>query len=162
MAKSKKVFEQNNQLWKLRSKHGRDKLFKTPDLLMEAATEYFQYCNTTPILKEDYVGGFATRVFRELPRPYTLAGLCIYVGASRSWWNEFKKTANADFLEVISLIDEMIYNQKFEGATAGVFNANIISRDLGLVDKKDMTTDGEPISDKRPATKLPDGTYLEI
>ena len=37
-----------NQFWKLRSKHGRDKLFATPDLLWEAACEYFAYCDKHP------------------------------------------------------------------------------------------------------------------
>ncbi|MGN7818799.1 terminase small subunit [Chitinophaga sp. 22536] len=147
-SKKRKVFQQNNQLWKLRSKHGREKLFASPELLSEAATEYFDYCDSTPILKEDYVGGFATRVLRELPRPYTVAGFCLYVGASRHWWNEFRKSCStkkehgdqiaADFLEVITCIEDMIYNQKFEGAAVGLFQQNLISRDLGLVDKKEV------------------------
>ena len=33
----------------------------------------------------------------------------------------------------------MFYQQKFEGATTGKFNANIIARDLGLVDKQKLT-----------------------
>ena len=32
-----------NQFWMLRSKHGRDKLFATPEALWEAACEYFQW-----------------------------------------------------------------------------------------------------------------------
>lgn len=162
MAKGKNIFIQNNQLWKLRSKHGRDKLFATPELLREAAGEYFEYCDTTPVLKEDYVGGFATRVLRQMPRPYTLAGLCIYVGASRHWWNEFRKHATPDFLEVIHEIEEMIWNQKFEGATAGVFNANIISRDLGLVDKTDVKTSGDQKVTVFDYSKLSDGALEEI
>lgn len=34
-----------NQFWMLRSKHGRDKLFATPEALWEAACEYFQWCD---------------------------------------------------------------------------------------------------------------------
>lgn len=41
-----------NQFWKRRSKHGRDKLFKTPDVLWEAACEYFQWCDDNPLLEE--------------------------------------------------------------------------------------------------------------
>ena len=36
-----------NQFWMLRSKHGRDKLFATPEALWEAACEYFQWCDET-------------------------------------------------------------------------------------------------------------------
>ena len=32
----------------LRSKHGRDKLFATPELLWDAACEYFQWCDENP------------------------------------------------------------------------------------------------------------------
>lgn len=31
-----------------------------------------------------------------------------------------------------------MYAQKFEGASVGAFNANIIARDLGLIDKKEV------------------------
>ena len=34
--------------WMLRSKHGRDKLFATPELLWDAACEYFQWCDENP------------------------------------------------------------------------------------------------------------------
>ena len=37
-----------NQFWKLHSKHGRDTLFSTPDLMWEAACEYFQWCDDNP------------------------------------------------------------------------------------------------------------------
>lgn len=39
----------------------------------------------------------------------------------------------------------------------------LIGRHLGMWnDKMDLTTKGESLNDKRPATMLPDGTYLEI
>ena len=37
-----------NKFWMLRSKHGRDKLFATPELLWDAACEYFQWCDENP------------------------------------------------------------------------------------------------------------------
>lgn len=41
-----------NKFWMLRSKHGRDKLFSTPELLWEAACEYFQWCDENPWLSK--------------------------------------------------------------------------------------------------------------
>lgn len=129
-----------NQFWKLRSKHGRDKLFETPALLWEAACEYFEWCDDNP-LKEmkvfNYQGEIVTA---ELPkmRAYTLDGLCLYLGCSDSYFRAFKSTlteANYDFLTVIHQIEKTIYNQKFTGAAADLLNANIIARDLGLSDK---------------------------
>jgi hypothetical protein len=39
-----------NEFWKMRSKHGRDALFASPELLWESACEYFEWCNDNPIV----------------------------------------------------------------------------------------------------------------
>lgn len=124
-----------NQFWKLRSKHGRDKLLKSPELVWEAACEYFQWCTDNPILKEDYVGKDAERVMRQLPRPFTLHGLATYLDCDTETFNKLKE--EKDFIDVYTRIRSIIYTQKFEGAAAGIFNHNIIARDLGLVEKKE-------------------------
>ena len=46
-------------------------------------------------------------------------------------------------MEVITRIRETAYNQKFTGAAADLLNANIIARDLGLSDKKEMNVNAE-------------------
>ncbi len=69
----------------------------------------------------------------------------LFRSASREWWNKFKNANHPDFLQVVSRIDEIIYTQKFEGAAVGAFNANIISRDLGLRDGSDVTTNGKEL-----------------
>lgn len=136
-----------NQFWKIRSKHGRDKLFETPELLWIAATEYFEWVDETPLKEEvivkKKVNGLGEQIIKEKlskMRPYTLSGLCIYLGCSTEYFRHFEKNnKNAkDFMPVITRIREVIYAQKFEGAAAGLFNANIISRDLGLADKKEL------------------------
>jgi DNA-packaging protein gp3 len=45
-----------------------------------------------------------------------------------------------DFSSIITRIRETIYNQKFTGAAAGFLNPNIIARDFGLTDKKEVAT----------------------
>lgn len=132
-----------NKYWQLRSKHGRDKLFATPELLWEAAKEYFEWCDNNPVLKEDYVGKDADRVERQLQRPYTISGLCVYIDASRQWWNEFRGNASQDFLVILTRIEEIIYSQKFDGAAVGVFNQSIIARDLGLVEKTESKVEAK-------------------
>lgn len=133
-----------NQFWKLRSKHGRDKLFETPDLLWEAACEYFQWCEDNPIKKNDFRGKDADEVIYELDRPFTLSGLCIYLGCSSQYFRNFEKNNkdSEDFMAVITCVKEIIFTQKFEGASVGIFNANIIARDLGLTDKKELKHEG--------------------
>lgn len=129
-----------NQFWKLRSKHGRDKLFKTPDLLWEAACEYFQWCDENPLKEEKLFSyqGIITSGDADKMRAYTMSGLCLYLDCSESYFRSFKSTATEkekDFLTVISKIERTIYTQKFTGAAADLLNANIIARDLGLTDK---------------------------
>lgn len=128
-----------NQFWKLKAKHGRDKLFASAKLLWDAACEYFQWCDENPWLEKDWVGKDAVEVEREKKVPYTLTGFCVYVGASEAWWRNFRSGSNLDdeFLSVITRIEEIIRHQKFVGAANGAFNANIISRDLGLADKQE-------------------------
>jgi hypothetical protein len=105
---------------------------------MEACYEYFEHTESRKWVTKDWVGKDAFEVNREVETPFSLAGLCLYVRASRHWWNEFRKVAKEDFLEVITHVEEIIYTQKFEGAVVGVFSASIISKDIGLVEKKDL------------------------
>lgn len=130
-----------NKFWQNRAKHGRDILFATPELLWESACEYFQWCDNNPLIEIDFKGKDADRV--EIPhiRPYTLHGLCLYLGCGTAYFRNFKPPTD-DFQSVVTRIEETIYSQKFDGAAAGFLNPNIIARDLGLSEKvetKDTT-----------------------
>ena len=132
-----------NQFWKIRTKHGRDKLFASPELLRKAACLYFEWCEANPLMEVDFKGKDADRV--ELPkmRAFTMQGLCSYLNCNTAYFRTFKAQlpdTDKDFNTVITWIEETVYNQKFTGAAAGFLNANLISRDLGLIDKKDITT----------------------
>jgi hypothetical protein len=134
-----------NQFWKLRSKHGRDTLFATPELMWDAACEYFQWCIDNPFYKHEAkvvsIGDYQSDVrIVEIPvmRPFTMQGLCQYLGCNTRYFSDFKKTCGEDFSTVITRIEDVIYNQKFSGAASGFFNSNIIARDLGLRDKQEI------------------------
>lgn len=157
-----------NKFWMLRSKHGRDKLFATPELLWEAACEYFQWCDENPWTTRKAIQktvpvkvSKGKKIVTEnqqqtqqevtpTSRPYSLMGLCVYLGASTRWWSNFRDDCinkeDEDFLQVIARVEETIKTQQFEGACVGAFNANIIARTLGLADKQevDHTTQGKP------------------
>lgn len=130
-----------NQFWKLRAKHGRDKLFASPELLWTAAQEYFLWCDNNPWKKKEAIkSGERTGDIIDIPaaRPYSLSGLCLYIGVSDTFWWQFKSAGHTEFAEVISAVEQVIETQQFEGAVVGVFNANIIARKLGLVDRQDV------------------------
>jgi hypothetical protein len=141
-----------NSFWKSRSKHGRDKLFDTPESLLESATGYFQWCDENPWESTKSVISDKGDIFETKPvqRPYTKSGWYHYIGCSKTWLVEFKKVASKDFLIVISEIEDFIENQQWEGAAVGAFNANIIARTLGLKDSQDVTTKGESMNTPTP------------
>jgi hypothetical protein len=132
-----------NQFWKLRSKHGRDKLFKTPKLLWEAACEYFQWCEKHPLYRAEPFAYQGIVILKDIPvmRAMTLSQLCFYLNCDESYFRYFKSTLkehDKDFLTVIHDIEQTIYNQKFQGASAGFLKENIIARDLGLKEQSDI------------------------
>lgn len=126
----------DNQFWKRRTKHGRDKIFATPEIMREACYEYFEFQSNRAWEKVEYKGSDVVEVRIPTTPPFTMTGLCIFLGVNTKYFNEFKKTCDNNFSEVIEEIENIIYNQKFEGASVGAYNANIIARDLGLADKK--------------------------
>lgn len=128
-----------NNFWERRAKHGRDKLFKTPELLWEAACEYFKWIEKNP-LKETKAFAFQGVITtKELPvmRAMTLRGLCFYLNCNDAYFRNFKAQLpknEKDFNTIIKDIEDTIYNQKFEGAAGNLINANFIARDLGMAE----------------------------
>jgi len=140
----------NNEFWKLRSKHGRDKLFETPELLWDSACEYFEWCNSNPLYETKAFAfqGLITTTEIPLMRAMTLSQLCLYLGCNEAYFRQFKsdkKKCTKDFSTVIEKIEQVIYNQKFQGAACNLLNSNIIARDLGLNESIDHTSKGEQI-----------------
>tara|TARA_R110000787_G_scaffold279940_1_gene390370 strand:- start:2900 stop:3394 length:495 start_codon:yes stop_codon:yes gene_type:complete len=138
-----------NRFWEARAKHGRDKIFKTPKLMLEAAFDYFSWVEDNPLTKAIIYQGVASADPEKLMRAMTIKGLCIYWGVNTFYLNDFvgnlnlEKEEDKDFSQVISTIKEIIETQKFEGASAGLLNPNIIARDLGLTDKKELSGSAE-------------------
>lgn len=143
-----------HQFWKLRAKSGYDPKFTDPAALWDKACEYFQWCDSTPLISVEIHGKDASR--RNVPkmRAYTMGGLFIYLGVNHSYFSDAKvrlkkaielktrKAADKDndraMLDTIAAIEQIIFVQKFEGAAAGLLNHAIIARDLGLVEKQEQ------------------------
>ena len=151
-----------NQFWKLRTKHGRKKLFSSPDVLWKEACTYFEWCDANPLKAvEQARGGKSSKKVEvsskgveveetgliELPlmRAYTWEGLEIYLNIDSLRWYK-TSDSHKDFLQVIRAVEKIIYSQKFTGAAAGLLNANIIARDLGLTDNQKHEHSGEIIT----------------
>jgi hypothetical protein len=130
-----------NQFWKLRSKHGRDKIWKDPQVLLDACYDYFQECDENPWYKNDAVrSGKDVGKVIQIPtqRPYTKAGLCVYLGINQDTWSNYKNGDDKDMLGVITHVEEIIEQNQLEGATVGAYNPNIVARLLGLKDRSEV------------------------
>jgi hypothetical protein len=151
-----------NQFWKIRSTHGREKLFESPEQLLTACEEYFNWVDAHPWYKVEQAkkpfldtksGEWVTIIKMPTPRPYTIQGLCRYLNCNTVWFNQFEKSlegktdkSSQDFSKIVTHVREAIYQQKLEGAAVGAFNGNIIARELGLKEKAELTgKDDQPL-----------------
>lgn len=128
-----------NRFWEARAKHGRGKIFETPNDLWVAACEYFVWVDDNPLIEykvTQYQGEVVTMPVPKL-RAMTTEGLQLFLDISHQTWQDYK--ARQDFIEVTTKIEKVIYNQKFTGAAGDQLNANIIARDLGLKDRQEIT-----------------------
>ncbi|WP_420959350.1 DNA-packaging protein [Brucella sp. IR073] len=132
-------FLPGNRFWEARSSHGPNPKFETPEALWAACCEYFEWVEANPLYEDRLVTfqGMATHEPVAKMRAMTLAGLCFFIDVSRKQWTEWRES-RPDLRDVISRVEDVIYQQKFSGAAADLLNANIISRDLGLADKQDV------------------------
>lgn len=153
-----------NQFWKLASRHGCEKLFATPELLKEAAEEYFEWCEEHPLHQQDFIGTKegVVEVSKERMRPFTLEGLCIYLRVNTVFFHNFEQRLKErqlpgwqEFSKVCTYIRDTIRNQKFTGAASGFFNAQIIARDLGLANKQELTGEGGKALNPTVIVQLP-------
>lgn len=135
-----------NQFWKLRSKHGRDKIFATPELLWEACQEYFEATDARKWIKTEFNGKDAVECHVPTDTPYTWTGLYLFLDdIDHKTWELYAN--REEFIPITTRVRHIIYTQKFEGAAVGAFNANIIARDLGLKDTSEVN-----LNDQRKAT----------
>lgn len=143
-----------NKFWLARAKHGRTKIFSTPEMLWESCCEYFQWCEDNPLTEQKifHAQGVITKDTVTKMRAMTISGLCIFLGIGTSTWGDYRN--DKDLSVVITQVETIIYDQKFSGAAADMLNANIIARDLGLADKKEVKETTNEVSDEDLNAKI--------
>jgi hypothetical protein len=129
----------------------------TPDQFDIAWQQYFQWCDDNPWYKNEAIksGDFAGTIVKvPTARPYTEIGFCAFHNHGEHFLNQLSKyldgkedKSSKQLAYILTQARAKCRAQKFEGAAVGAFNANIIARDLGLVDKKDVTSDGKGFAD---------------
>jgi hypothetical protein len=126
---------------------GRPAIYSTPEELFHCCIEYFQWADENPMYEQkSSLNKFGKWETHNIPkvRPYTQAAMCYYLGIHVDTWHDLRKREG--FREIVMEIDNVVREQKFAGAAAGFFNPVIIARDLGLVDKQEVTgANGGPV-----------------
>jgi hypothetical protein len=129
--------------------------------------QYFQYVDDNPWYKNEVVkSGELAGTIIPVPtaRPYSEVGFCAFHNLGEKYISELadtllkhekdknskNKEEAAELSNVLTQARARCRAQKFEGAAVGAFNANIIARDLGMVDNKKIEHEGIP---ETPAPK---------
>jgi hypothetical protein len=142
-----------NQCWQLRLKHGLDGRFKTPEEILENFEQYVQWAEENPLIEVDFRGKDATEVRLPKKRLLTKEGFALACGFA-SWATiAVYKGKSKDFAQVFTRIEQAIYTSKLEGAASGLFNHNIIARDLGLMNQEQVNMQVVEVIKPRPNKK---------
>lgn len=145
-----------NQLYKLRTVHGRKKIFECPVTLEEEAIRYFEWCDRNPWERSELVKykGFSDEVTVPVGRPYSIEGLTCYLGVSASYFRSAKANiqkkldegrateVEVELLETMEYLTQIIRTQNIEGATVGVFSPHIVTRVYQLAENVNTNQSG--------------------
>lgn len=122
----------------------------TPEELWEKFGEYVQWAKDNPIV----LGASETSTNaegkswdkdtqRQIPRLVSIGGFLVFIGEDDSWWSKLDNRREGEkYVRVKNYIRRYCENYQKEMASANIFNANIISRLLGLADRKEVKADG--------------------
>jgi hypothetical protein len=150
------TFKPGNRLWEARATSGPAPIFADAESLWNACVEYFEWVENNPLYEDQLVTfqGAATHEPIARMRAMTIRSLCRFLDIENSTWINWRRD-RPDLTPAIMRVEAVIYTQKFEGAAAGLLNANLVARELGLPDKTEATgKDGEPLIP--PAPPIPD------
>lgn len=143
-----------NGFWKVKcseaqeaKRNGRPPKFNSPEHLWNCCQEYFQWVEDHPFQEQNAAAfkGDVTKYNLTKQRPMTIGCLCLFLDIEFVTWCDYRNNKGNAFSYICQAAEQTIREQKFMGAAAGFFNHAIIARDLGLVDKKDLTSDGEKL-----------------
>ena len=123
-----------------------EKNIETPEKLYKHFEAYKKLCKATPKKESIWSHKQDKQVKLDREIPFTWDGFEIWLRKNKiiSRLSDYKADKDGRYTEyayIIHAINQEIYEDKITGATSGVFNANIIARDLGLAEKKEIKGD---------------------
>lgn len=167
----------------------RKPLSYTPQEVAEEFDKYIDFCEQNPIQRKveyrqerkrkhasDETEGEQAKQIQTRTETFPQAPCVSYfvqfwLGCDMVWWAEIaKEDKNAQWREysnIKSKISTYCRNVKLQGARTGLYNGNIVSRELGLADRQQVTQDSRSVQivvdnpdDAREMKELMDGSRL--
>ncbi len=107
---------------------------ETPEDLWKSMCQYFMWCEENPIYKKEMIKQTGALTTYEIPRPYDLITMCcVHLGISPSYILDLSKRNDPEgYGDVARRGLAVIRAQKYEYAATGIFNANLIGKELGF------------------------------
>jgi hypothetical protein len=147
------------KIWKLAVTMPRDDIFTQAAVLVQHAKDFFEWCDNNPRYKTEVVKHKMEwdTIEVELRRPYTMSGICMYLGVSQGYFratkaNLLERMEGKDIdepayqvLAAIEWIEQIVFTDQIEGAATGQYNANLISRLNGLADNVNNNNPVDPV-----------------
>lgn len=146
----------------LRNYFGNVVSFPTPQHMINAAVDYFTWVEENPMIEVKIFNGASGIRTHDAshPRAMSWQGLAAHTGVSVSTWKSYKD--RPEFAEAYDAISAVMYTQKFENAAAGLLDARIITRDLGLADKVETENKTEHVVKTFDLSKLDDKDLADL
>nr|WP_321483694.1 terminase small subunit [uncultured Cohaesibacter sp.] len=147
------VAPKGNRYRAKRRRNGRKLLYETPEQLWWACVKYFEWVEATPLKQEEiikYRDRYERIELNKMRGAMSKCGLYVFLGITRQTWDSYKDRGK-DFLTIITRVEDIIWDQKFTGAAAGILNGNIIARELPLGGKE--AEEPEAPARPRPSTQ---------
>ena len=139
----------NNKYWKNRSKHGAP-FAMTAEELENSFLTYQQWLEEETFERPELIksGDMAGQVVNVLVKtPPDQLSFCLHAGIDlQTFYNyctEEYKEKQKDLFEVATRVRAWISSKQLRGATAGIYNANIVSRVNNLQDNVNVEHSGE-------------------
>lgn len=146
----------------------------TPNALLEKFNEYLEWNEANPMklieqskmpqrLPTNYdkkihgnIKNFTQQTIElPIPRPLSIERFCIFAGIVSNTFINYEN--DETYLSVCSYIRDIINNNHFEGGMTGMYNANIVTRKLGLAEKTEAK-----VEDKKQINITIDGANIDL
>ncbi len=126
------------------------KNISTPAQLYKYFQQYVKDCKKNPKQENFYSTKRDKQISITRERPLLWEGFDVWLRKNEilsrlSDYKANKEGRYSEYAYIIHTIEGEIWEDQYTGASVGIYQHNIIARKLGLVDKQDITSDGEKI-----------------